>query len=50
MRPFDLPNALGVPDDVAFVLSHWLVPGLAEARRDARRLSPDVVEAIEKDT
>jgi hypothetical protein len=47
-RPFDLPHAVGVPDDVAYVLSHWLTNGLREARRNAERLPPDVVETVEK--
>jgi hypothetical protein len=47
-RPITLPNGLGVPDDVAYVLSYWLTAGLAEARRNAEYLSADVVETVQK--
>jgi hypothetical protein len=47
-RPIPLPNALGVSDDVAYVISHWLTAGLREARRNAERIHPDVVETVDK--
>jgi hypothetical protein len=47
-RPTNLPNALGVADDVAFYLTPPLLKWLAEARRDHVQLHGDIVETVEK--
>lgn len=37
-----------VPDDVAYVIAHWLTNGLRDARRNAEYLSADVVETVQR--